>query len=219
VAGSVIDSCEAGAPAPTDADCDGLDDDCDGFVDEDFAPDPCVTGGSGVCAAGSTSCQAGTTLCVQETTAAADDAVCNGLDDDCDGSVDEDYASEACVTGDPGICSAGAARCENGSAVCVAEWMPQAEICDDGLDNDCDGAADLADDTDCPPTNCSGLPNGTPCEDGDSETAAFCHAGECRTTPVPEPGSASQWLAMLLGLAWARRRRQRGTPLPGFSSE
>ena len=35
VAGSVIDSCSAGSPAADDTTCDGIDDDCDGPVDED----------------------------------------------------------------------------------------------------------------------------------------------------------------------------------------
>ena len=38
VDGQVIDSCTPGAPAADDATCDGVDDDCDGVTDEDYAP-------------------------------------------------------------------------------------------------------------------------------------------------------------------------------------
>lgn len=36
--GQVVDGCVVGAPAPLDATCDAVDDDCDGAVDEDFVP-------------------------------------------------------------------------------------------------------------------------------------------------------------------------------------
>ena len=57
--GSVVDSCAAGTPAADDATCNGIDDDCNGAMDEDYVP--CTTAcGIGACAAtGSTSCAAG----------------------------------------------------------------------------------------------------------------------------------------------------------------
>lgn len=50
-------------------------------------------------------------------------------------------------------------------------------LCDDGLDNDCDGLIDL-DDGDCDAGGGDGLPAGSPCE-SDSE----CASGKCRGRP------------------------------------
>jgi hypothetical protein len=81
----------------------------------------------------------------------ADDSACNGVDNDCDGSVDEDYVStpSACGTG---ICeSTGEIICDNGTHVdTCTPGTPEADrekgkTCKDGLDNDCDGLADKAD--------------------------------------------------------------------------
>jgi hypothetical protein len=78
--------------------------------------------------------------------------VCDGLDNDCDGTIDEDFAASACTTGEPGICAAGTSSCESGVELCDADVGPAIEICDDGLDNDCDGATDGTDTVDCAPT-------------------------------------------------------------------
>ena len=49
VAGAIQDSCTPGAQTGTDTVCNGLDDDCDGAVDEAYVSEP--TGcGEGVCA-------------------------------------------------------------------------------------------------------------------------------------------------------------------------
>lgn len=48
-----------------------------------------------------------------------------------------------------GICEVTTDQCSNGSPAVCTPGDPQAEICDDGLDNDCDGLTDGAD-LDCP---------------------------------------------------------------------
>ena len=56
VAGVAVDSCQPGPAAPNDAVCNGLDDDCDGLTDEEYASQA-TSCGLGVCeATGSTSC-------------------------------------------------------------------------------------------------------------------------------------------------------------------
>jgi hypothetical protein len=77
--------------------CNGLDDDCDGAIDEG---DPeggaaCPTGQPGVCAAGTKHCVAGELSCVPNTPSSTE--TCNGLDDDCDGQVDDELTATITV--------------------------------------------------------------------------------------------------------------------------
>ncbi|MFT5444319.1 MAG: hypothetical protein ACI8W3_003374 [Myxococcota bacterium] len=80
---------------------------------------------------------------------------CNGVDDDCNGDVD-DIPATACGTGLPGVCHAGTQVCatDGSGATCEPVVTPgaQAEVCDDGMDNDCDGYID-SEDADCGPVN------------------------------------------------------------------
>ena len=87
------DRCTAGGCRNlfVDATCDGVDDDCDGSIDEDFVP-YATTCGVGACASTGTATCAGGTIhdsCMPGTPAASD-TTCNGIDDDCDGQIDED---------------------------------------------------------------------------------------------------------------------------------
>ncbi|TAK05044.1 hypothetical protein EPO33_03555 [Patescibacteria group bacterium] len=50
-----------------------------------------------------------------------------------------------CLTGKHGICASGMQRCErNGQrwGRCLSMTLPDPDVCGDGLDNNCDGAAD-----------------------------------------------------------------------------
>ena len=118
VAGTVLDSCTAGAPiANDDATCDGIDDDCSGQDDEDYQSLN-TSCGTGPCAAtGTTSCVAGNVAnsCTPNPPLSSDDTVCNNIDDDCSGEADEDYVplNTSCGTG---VCAAtGATSCSTGS--------------------------------------------------------------------------------------------------------
>ncbi|MDI1476217.1 vWA domain-containing protein [Polyangium sp. y55x31] len=102
--------------------CNGLDDDCDNLIDEDFPEkgQPCTDGEIGAClGVGTYVCKAdgsGTECGITDPGAAPMAEVCNSMDDDCDGLVDEDAA---------------------GLPLDCPSCIPSPEVCD-GVDNDCD---------------------------------------------------------------------------------
>ena len=125
--------------------CDNKDNDCDGSIDEDFP----LKGQA--CSAGQGAClRQGTYVCTPDGTdvmCSAEPGMpqfeeCNLQDDDCDGEVDEDWPQE-CFT----ACGDGTIDCVNGMLGQCSAGMPSDEVCDDSIDNDCDGFTDLEDST------------------------------------------------------------------------
>jgi hypothetical protein len=84
--------------------CDGLDNNCNGQVDEG---DPggggsCNTGLLGVCAAGTVVCTGGSLVCEENVLPSPE--ICDGRDNDCDGLIDEgDVCTPVCVTIERGV--------------------------------------------------------------------------------------------------------------------
>jgi hypothetical protein len=148
VAGKTVDSCVAGAaPAMDDDSCDGMDDDCDGEVDEDY-PEKSSTCASGACAStGTISCSAGKVVdsCEAREPVSDSDATCNNVDEDCDGKVDEDYKPTATKCGVGACASTGTTSCSKGKVVdsCKPAAKPSENdtSCND-VDDDCNGKVD-----------------------------------------------------------------------------
>lgn len=137
------DPCE-GQILPRAEVCDGLDNDCNGEVDD--APGVgrgCSTGVGECVAQGVEICTPNGVQCNARARNPADE-VCDGADNDCDGNTDEDFElGLPCIEG-IGACQAnGQIVCDaNGDATCDAEPdEPSPEICG-GQDEDCDGVAD-----------------------------------------------------------------------------
>jgi predicted small lipoprotein YifL len=103
VAGTEV-ACVEGSPlSAADSSCDGVDDDCSGAADEDYAATgPC---GTGYCRTTSvpSSCAGGVeTACQPGAPRASNDGTADGVDDDCDGQIDEDACIARTETYGPG---------------------------------------------------------------------------------------------------------------------
>ncbi len=167
-----------GGQGPSGEICDGLDNDCNGEVDDiPGIGDACAAAGCG-----------GTKVCEEvdnewkiycKPNGMGTPEVCNGVDDDCDGSVDElpdvvdndpDHSLGTDCNEPPADqseppCKPGKWTCDAGIEVCKGDVQPGVEICN-MLDDDCDGEADS-------PEPC---PAGSACIAG--ECAPPCGGGE-----------------------------------------
>lgn len=180
--------------------CNALDDDCDGAADESltqacyFGPsssvDPLTGLPLGACQGGTQTCDDGNWgACLGQVLPSPD--VCgdantgNGIDEDCDGALDEecgcsDLSVQECYGGPAGTagvgpCVTGEQTCtDNAWGECVGQVLPTAEICGDGIDQNCNGSTD--DPIVCnvcpePPQECYEGPAGT-------QGVGVCAAGE-----------------------------------------
>lgn len=151
-------------PGATES-CNGTDDNCDSAIDEGFDVD-----GDGV-----TSC-GGDCDDTDANNYPGNTEVCDDQDNNCDGSIDEGIADE--VTGtDVGECQTGITSCLGGAMTeTQTEVSPTAEVCDDGLDQDCDGS-----DETCSGGACSDITTkGTCNEDPNCAWAGNPRNGTCQ---------------------------------------
>lgn len=114
--------------------CDGKDNDCDGFVDENLDSLSC---GVGACFNTVPACFSGSPVVCEPLAPSGE--TCDGSDNNCNGLIDEDLGSLTCGVG---LCANSVPACVLGNAQTCVPLSPTTEVCGDGLDNDCDGYAD-----------------------------------------------------------------------------
>ncbi len=147
-------------PGASDANCNGINEDCDQITDDNYVPTPTQCG-IGICArTGQLACQNGAivntcTPGTPQTEGPYGNATCgDGKDNNCNGLTDaaDPKCSSVCTDNDGDGYGVSGAPCSKGTKIDCDDTDPKvypgaSRICD-GKDNDCDGRIDFSTDKD-----------------------------------------------------------------------
>jgi hypothetical protein len=143
VGGSMVDSCHAGTGSAEI--CNGIDDDCDGAIDDGITSTP-TTCGQGACASTGTLACVGGNMADSCTAGSPAAETCNGIDDNCDGTVDNGLTAPS-ATKQAGVCVGSVQVCMGAGGWADPDYTAitgyeATEVSCDAVDNDCDGSVD-----------------------------------------------------------------------------
>ncbi|MBI5533337.1 MAG: hypothetical protein HY898_11510 [Deltaproteobacteria bacterium] len=128
---------------PSPETCNGIDDDCNGTIDDNVpgAGASCGLNNTFPCKKGAMQCVTGNMVCIGAIDPKPE--TCNGVDDNCDGLIDNNTTDSggACGLSSTLPCKKGALQCQNGLLACVGNIDPKPETCN-GVDDNCDGTVD-----------------------------------------------------------------------------
>lgn len=164
---------DAGCVPTGPEECDGKDNNCNGFTDEGTLPgvgDPC-TNQNGACAGGKLACVDGALKCDKSPAP----ETCNGVDDNCSGAPDEGDPGGGGKCGtDEGACIAGQMHCDptTGMPQCFGfiDHTGDTEACNQ-IDDNCDGMID------------NNVPSAGPCGPTSIGDVGICKVGHLECQP------------------------------------
>ncbi len=162
---------------PVTETCNGLDDNCNGQVDENLT-ETCTESG----VSGTKTCINGQWGACQTTCTPAVET-CNGKDDDCDGLVDESDDGQPLKRDCTNDCGPGTEVCAGGQFTSCTAPQPKTEVCN-GIDDDCDGVVDNGFDCAKGEQGVCGTDVGA-CEFGTRTCDSTCHWGQCLGGKTP----------------------------------
>jgi hypothetical protein len=142
------------ARAADDTTCDGVDDDCNGQIDDQWSADTsCFLPGACSASNVASQCVGGEEIpCQSFHDGLSSDPTCDGGDDDCDGQIDEDWVPDtSCFL--PGACAASnvASSCADGIETACTPGSPvwSLDLCvGQDQDDNCDGVIECVADGD-----------------------------------------------------------------------
>jgi hypothetical protein len=192
-----LTACDAKTPQPEA--CDGVDNNCNGLIDENLtteiecSKEATWDGVTHTCK-GKGECVNGHVVNCDATTPVPE--VCNGLDDDCNGVIDDakcddgnDCTLDKCNANGDGSCVheiAAGNKCDDGNPCTINDHCDVNGACVSGSFKNCSDGNDCTDDScDTGDGTCLHKNNVKPCEDGNLCTENDkCQAGVCTSGPT-----------------------------------